>query len=750
MGPAPVTARRAGNVSDVVRRLLIVLKMAVVVVVAGALVAAALARIGPYLGDVAAANRAEPEKVDLSVLNDFTVRSYVYGKDGSLISTYTGAENRTVIPLDQMGDTLKATILANEDEHFYEHAGVNLKATFRALLENVSSAGVNQGGSTITQQLVKNIYLTSNQTLDRKSKEIAVALRLEQQLTDTARSFGSPDPERAAKDKILETYLNTIYFGSGAYGVQAAAETYFGKDAADLDWPEAAMLAALIPSPVGNDPTLYPDRAKRQRALVIDRLEQVKLITAGQANTYKLLPTPVVKCQQRTDTDAQGCSAQAAPPAPTDYFAEEVKQTLLNDPSYGLGDTAGERYNQVFGGGLKITTTIDPGAQNALQDAVRNGIPKNDIGMTAAAVAIEPGSGAVRAMVGGPGFDQFKYNITTHPPGRQTGSSFKTFVLLTALEEGNVPGDYVDGGGSFKNPGGEPDPYKIEGKGGSLTDVTKVSSNGAFVRLGQIVGLDNVIDLAKKLGVTSELRANLSMPLGTTETTPIEMASAYSAIPNGGIRQPYHLIDRIEDRSGNVLYQHTPNGTRAFSEQTACLATQVLQANVEGGTATRARLGRQDAAGKTGTTDENADVWFVGFTPYLVTAVWMGNPDSKVPMNRLGSGAAFGGRYPAPIWREFNARYLDENKLPPKDFPKCDKTRAASKVTGPGANSKNLPPGTGSTRKPSTGSTTTTAPADGGGGGDTPAPTQPVAPPPTTSAPTTTAAPKPPKQPGNP
>jgi penicillin-binding protein 1A len=736
-----------------VRHLFTIVKLVVVVGITGALVAATLAVIAPQVRSAAAANRTEPESVDLNVLNTFTVRSYVHAADGSLISTLQGPEsNRSPVGLADMSDQVKLSVLAVEDASFYDHAGVNLKATFRALLENLSAAGVEQGGSTITQQLVKNVYLTSNQTLDRKSKEVALALRLEQQLIDTAKAYNIPDPEREAKDKILETYLNTIYFGSGAYGVEAAAQTYWGKHASELDWPEAALLAALISSPVGYDPTNFPDRAKRQRSLAIDRLVQLDQITDAQANTYKLAPLPRVKCTPASDTDPTPICGKGTEPAPTDYFAEEVKQALLNDPQYNLGDTYAERYSEVFNGGLKITTTIDPGAQAAQEQAVREGVPKNSIGVTAAAVSIEPSTGAVRAMVGGPGFDQFKYNIATHQPGRQTGSSFKTFVLLAAMEEGNIPDDSVGGGGSFKNPGGDPDPYKVTGKGGTLTSVTQASSNGAFVRLGITVGLDNVVDTAKRLGLSSELQPVLSLPLGVEESTPIEMASAYSAIPNGGIRQPYYLIDTIEDRDGNVVYQHAPNGTRAFSAQTACLTTKILKANVDGGTGTKAKLGKQQAAGKTGTTEDHADAWFIGFTPYLVTAVWLGNPDHREPMYRLGpAGPAFGGTYPARIWHDFNVKYHEGRDL--QGFPDCDTTRRGTKVTGPGEKSPSLGYSSSSssnsttrntTRAPSRTPATTVAPA-----AETPAATAPAPAPTQPPAPSTTKAPvpKPPNSP---
>ncbi len=714
------------------------LRLLLALALSALLVAGTVAAVSPYAREVALASRSETADIDLSALDDFAVRSYVYASDGSLLSTLHGPENREPLTLDQVPDTVKQSVLAVEDSDFYFHGGVNLRATARALLENVSAGSIEQGGSTITQQLVKNALLNSDQDLDRKSKEAMLALRLEEELTDEAEAAGAADPKRVAKDRILETYLNTVYFGSGAYGVQAAAEVYWGKSAADLDWAEAAMLAALISNPVGHDPTLNPDAARSARRAALDRLVDVEVLTSEQAQAFASAPLPESRCQV-ADATSVACGDLTLPPK-EDYFAEEVKQLLLNDPSFGLGAEYLDRYNLVFGGGLRIFTTIDPAAQQAAVQAVNDNTPANSIGVTASMVAVEPSTGAVRAMVGGPGFDQFEYNIATHQPGRQTGSSFKTYVLLTALEMGNVPSDSIEGGGSFANPGGVPDPYRISGKGGTLTSVTTASSNGAFVRLGQVVGLDNVIDLAQRLGISSELAPVISLPLGTVETTPIEMASAYSTIANGGIHQPYYFIDRIEDRDGTVLWQRVPNGTRGFSQQTACLATEILEANVKSGTGTRARLSNQDAAGKTGTTEEHSDAWFVGYTPYLSTAVWMGNPNERVPMYSLGGKANFGGTYPAEIWHDFNETY--HAGKPPIPFPACETTRSARKVRGPDDPSKapgsssstgSSSSGSGSKRSPTSPSTTaTTAPADPGD--DEPDVVEPA---PTTAAPPT-------------
>ena len=536
---------------------------------------------------------------------------------------------------------------------------------------------------------------------DRKRKEIPLALRLETELS---------------KDEILEKYLNTVYFGSGAYGVQAAAETYWGVDVDALDYSEGAMLAALIANPVAFDPTLHPETAYEQRRLALERMVSLDMITREDAERYQRAPLPVRLCSQGPDARPLSCGSVEVP-KPDNYFVEEVKERLLADPA--LGPTQEERETRLFGGGLRIYTTLDPNMQAAAESAIRDVTPRNDKGVTGALISVDSHSGAVRAVVGGPGYDTYQYNIATLEPGRQTGSSFKTFILLTALEQGNLPFDTVQGGGSFPCPGCEQNPYRVQGSGGTLTSVTTRSSNGAYVRLGQVVGLQNVIDMARKLGADNETfnPAELSMALGTKDLTPLEMAAAYASIPNGGETVTPYFVERIEDRFGDVIYEHEGSSTRAYSQNTACYATQVLQANVESGTGTRAKLSRQPAAGKTGTTEENADAWFVGFTPYLTTAVWMGNPAGTVSMENLNGVANFGGTYPAMIWRAYSEPVHDG--LPVLPFPECPKPdRRARIVIGAGnpfLNGWRMGSSGSTSRRPSTGggrrgATTTTAP----------------------------------------
>ena len=712
-----------------IRRLL---RLCLVIVAAGSLLAVSVLALAPEARSAVGANASVAEDIDLAALDDFAVRSEVIAADGETLTTLHAEQNRFPVSIDQVPQAVKDSILAVEDADFYNHGGVNARAIVRALTQNVSSGQIEQGGSTITQQLVKNALLTSDRDINRKSREVVLALRLEQQLS---------------KDQILEKYLNTVYFGAGAYGVEAAAETYWGLDVSKLDYAQGAMLAAVISNPVAYDPTLHPTAALKRRSIALERLVSAGKITSGQAFLYDHTPLPVRRCGEDVVVKPVSCGGTSVPLA-QDYFTEQVKQQLLDDPR--LGATKAERVAMLFGGGLKIYTTLDRSAQAAAEAARDTQLPANDKGITAAMVAVEPSTGAVRALVGGPGFDHYQYDIATQAPGRQTGSSFKTFTLLTAMEQGNLPFDSVGGGGTFANPGSTDDTYEISGRGGTITSVTSASSNGAFVRLEQTVGIENVAAMATSLGVQVPPDKHvLSMTLGVADTTPLQMASAYSAIPNGGVQQPAYFVERVEDRDGRVLIQHTLNGTRAFSKATACNVTQVLQQNVKGGTATRARLDDQVAAGKTGTTQFNTDAWFVGFTPYLTTAVWMGIPSGSVPMGTFGGYAeVFGGTIPALIWHAFNEQYHQGRE--PIAFPTCDKPdRSARSVRGEGPLG-----GTGgytsgssssSSHSRSTGTTTpkSTTPKKGGTTGTTTPTTVPQ--PPTDPPPSpTTSPPNPP------
>ncbi|MBA2496992.1 MAG: transglycosylase domain-containing protein, partial [Acidimicrobiia bacterium] len=644
--------------------------------------------LGPVLAPLGDAASSTEEALFLNPLNE---RSLMFDRFGGLMTAFYAEENRAPVPLEQIPETVTDAIIAVEDENFYQHDGVNLRATIRALFENVSAGGIEQGGSTITQQVVKNSILTNERSLERKTREAVLALRLEELLT---------------KDQILERYLNTAYFGSGAYGVQAAAETYWGVNVEQLDWSQGAMLAALIRNPNGYNPITDAELAGERRDLALDRVVEVGHLTEAEAAPHRVQPLPTAILRTT--------------PPPNTYFIEQVKLRLLRDPRFGIGMTPEERYEAVFYGGLRIYTTFDHGMQVAAEVARDQVLPGDvagefpflgrvrlpdgaqdtrDLIGSSVVVTLDNATGAVRTHVGGPGFDSYEFDIATAPEGRQAGSAFKPFVLAAAFEAGLVPDDSISGRGicRFNNPGGVPDPYEVEnfdgrgGGSGTLASQTRVSSNCAYVRLGQVVGLDNVVELAERLHITTPLEAaNMSMPLGAPEMVPMEMVAAYAALANDGIYNAPYYIERVDDAAGNVLYQHTPAGERAVTTQTARMMTEVLVSNVQSGTGTRAQVEGQQAGGKTGTAQNSADAWFVGFTPQFSTAVWMGgvrdpNDPAFVPgqaaMIDVGGITPTGGSYPARIWGGYMNAVLAGAE--PAVFPEPGPTRAGRSLTPP-------------------------------------------------------------------
>ncbi|MFV0524009.1 MAG: transglycosylase domain-containing protein [Acidimicrobiales bacterium] len=664
--------------------------LGIVLVVLAVVMAASFMGVAPQVVAMVTAN--EGEAADLE-LDDLAARSEVYAADGSLLTLLVGQENRKPISIDDVPQPVIDSILAIEDAQFYEHDGVNIRGTVRAAVENVNAGGITQGGSTITQQVVKNSLLTTDQNLNRKSTEAFYALRLERQMS---------------KDEILERYLNTVYLGSGAYGVEAAAETYWGYDsAAELGWPEAALLAGMIRSPVNYDPTNNPEEAKARRKVVLDRLVALGYLNQGEADTYDLAPLPA--------EEQKPISTQ-----PTDYFDAEVRDELLQNEAI-LGGDADSRLRAVYQGGLKVYTTFDPGAQQAAvaaRDELLPNIKENCLisqrldrnpdnpclpEFTAAIVTLDSHTGAVRAMVGGEGFDRVKYNAVTQG-GRQPGSTMKPIVLASLFEQGYTPNDDVrtDRPCSFPNPGGTPNPYVVDktarSRGGiqSVAVATRQSNNCSFVRLGLTAGLDNVIDMAGRLGIdNSAMEPQLSLPLGVYDVVPLQMAGAFSTFANDGILNEPWYIDRIEDRDGNVIFQHEVSSSRAISTQTARMITQTLEGNVDvlGGTGTgrRARVPGQRIAGKTGTTQSNFDAWFIGFSDYYTTAVWVGDPNGQVRVqfpewaqrgwSASGKGG-FGGELPAEIFGAYMTT-LHAN-LEPREFPEPDPYRGGNYLKAPG------------------------------------------------------------------
>ncbi|MDQ6927599.1 MAG: transglycosylase domain-containing protein [Actinomycetota bacterium] len=584
---------------------------------------------------------------DVLDLQPLAARSVVYARDGSVLQIWHAEEDRVPVTLAQVPPPVVRAVLDAEDDRFYDHGAIDLRALARALVVNVESGGVSEGGSTITQQLVKVTLLNARQDVNRKVQEAALAFRLE---------------ERMSKNQILERYLNTVYFGNGAYGLQAAAEKYFSTDVGHLSLGQATLLASLIRDPVGADPFRHPSAALDRRNVVADRMHDLGHTTDVQRAQVKAeaLPQP--------------------PPEPparaSDYFTEHVKQLLLDDPR--LGATKQERTFAIFKGGLSIHTTLDPHDQQTAEDSVAANLPDTGGQFNAAVVSVDPATGAVRALVGGPSFAQSKFNLATDGPGRQPGSAFKAFTLMAALEKGLSPKDSILGSApcSIPNPGGTPDPWaptNVEGESAgvlSLTDATVHSINCAYARLVKIVGPEAVVDVAKRMGVTNPLSPNLSITLGSDTVTPLQMASAYATLAADGEHHAPYFIDRVDDQQGKLLFRNTPKADRAVSADNARVETQVLSQVVQRGTGTAAGIPNWGVAGKTGTTDNYANAWFVGYTPALATAVWMGSPDGDVPMRNVGGIRVFGGTYPARIWHDYMAAALAN--IPPAGFPEPD------------------------------------------------------------------------------
>ncbi len=660
----------------------------------------------------------------LAQMSELSERSAVLRRDGTVLAYLHADENRAPVKLSQVPDAVVNAVIGVEDDRFWKHHGIDLRGMFRALATNVKSGEVRQGGSTLTQQLVKNSLLTPEKTVDRKVREALLAWRLEDHNT---------------KKQILERYLNTVYFGNGAYGVQAAAEVYFGKKASQLDEGDAVLLAGLIRNPVGYDPIKYPAAAKARRKVVVDRLVTEGVITqaAGEQALARPLPSNV----------------QSLEKTPNDYFVEEVKQALLHDRR--LGETESERYNAVFKGGLRIYTTLDPAVADAAQHAVDNILPDTNGKFTAAVASIEPSTGAVRAIVGGKDFESQKFNLATQSH-RQPGSSFKAFDLVAALREGYGPNTSVDGTSPCTVQFPDNPPYKLqnsEGEGGgvmSLTEATAGSINCAYVRLASVVGLDKIEQAAHDLGVTSDLKVHghncncltPAMAIGGLETgvSPLEMASAYATLADDGVYHKPYFIEKVLDRHGKVLFRGASKGEQKVSTQIAREAVSMLRTVVTNGTGTAANPGRWMTFGKTGTTSDFTDAWFVGSTRQLTAAVWMGSPVGAISMDHVGGvGRVFGGTYPARIFGSFMRTAMAGR--PALAFPAPDPKQIGNRQmhlspTATTGVTDTVVPGDVQVGEPGVTIGDGNPGHDGGGGGGPPTTKPPKNPPPTQPPPT--------------
>lgn len=549
------------------------------------------------------------------------VSSQVFDSHGRLITTLHSDQNRLPIDINKVPQNLQNAFIAAEDNRFYEHIGIDPIGIFRAIFANLTNRGIAQGGSTITQQLAKNAFLSQEQTLKRKIQEAMLALEIE---------------HKYSKKEILEMYMNQIYFGQGAYGIQTAAKTYFNKDVNELTLTQCAMLAGLPKSPNYYSPFNNLNEAKKRKNVVLDQMVKYGYVSAAEAEDAKNQDLGLSKSHQSKEADEYASFI--------DYVSQQVAKKYGDDALYKEG--------------LKIYTTMDVDKQHAAVRAMRN-LPNNytdENGLTqpqAAIVSIDPKTGHILAMVGGRGQDSFN---RASMAVRQPGSAFKPFVYLTALQHDMTPDTTMDdqpvtyGSWSPKNAGGSYSGTM------TLSDALAHSVNTIAVQLADRVGTKNIIANAKKMGITT-LDAkddNLAMALGglTKGVTPLEMASAYGTFANKGVHVKPTAIVKILDRNGNVLedastLEKEETKTRVMSEREAYEMTTMLEGVIDHGTGTAAAIGRP-AAGKTGTTDDNKDAWFVGYTPDIVTAVWIGDDTGSHSL-----GEIYGGTIPAEIWKDY-------------------------------------------------------------------------------------------------
>jgi penicillin-binding protein 1A len=568
------------------------------------------------------------------------VNTKIYDSTGKrILAVLRGNENRVLVDYEDIAPVMKQAIVAIEDRRYFEHQGVDLRAIGRAVWADVSKQGVVQGGSTITQQFVKNTYVKNQRSIGRKLREAALAWQLEQQWS---------------KKRILTAYLNTIYFGNGAYGVDQAALIYFDHHAQRLTLAESALLAGLPADPSRYDPVTNPRAARARRRTVLRTMLGLGSISFEQFRAADKRPIP----RQIHRQDTRG---------PGGYFANYVIQQLV------------DRYRTrgVYGGGLEVKTTLDLKLQEIGHKAIARWF-KNDAGPAAALVAVDPRDGAIKAMIGGSNFRESQFNLAVQGE-RQSGSAFKPFVLSAALEGGIAPETSFVSKPTTIWLGDKAWPvsnYEDAYLGPiDLETATIHSDNAVYAQLTALVGPRNVRRMAQRLGIKSQLSDYFAIGLGAEAVNPLEMARAFSTFANGGRRidgsifgnKPRAIVSVAEP--GKRAKGNRPVQRRAMDEEKAKVVNQILQRVVTSGTGRKASLSDRPAAGKTGTTENYGDAWFVGYTPQLAVAVWVGYPNELVPMLTEYDGEPVaGGTFPALIWKTFMEEALDYLKEDPAYF----------------------------------------------------------------------------------
>ncbi|GAA6615265.1 transglycosylase domain-containing protein [Scytonema sp. NUACC26] len=562
--------------------------------------------------------------------------TYIYDIKGKLLTSIHGEANREVVPLDRISPELKRAVLASEDSDFYYHHGINPKGVGRALVTNWSAGGVREGGSTITMQLVKNLFLSRKRAFTRKIAESVLAIRLEQILP---------------KDQILEMYLNQVYWGHNNYGIQTASRSYFNKSAESLNLAESAMIAGLIQAPEEYSPFINMNKAKYQQKEVLGRMLTLGWITQKEYDNALKQSIKLGKIRS-----FQG----SALPYVTNAVAQEIARKFGREA--------------LLKGGMRIQTTIDSNFQRMAETTVRRwherllgqGLYRNQIALA----AVDPRTHFVKALVGGVDPKTSEFNRATQAL-RQPGSSFKPFVYYTAFATGKYGPDstVVDAPVSYRDGSGWYHPRNYDGGYAgamSIRSALSMSRNIPVIKVGKSIGMNRVVETCRTLGIMSPMEPVTSLPLGAIGVTPLEMASAYATFANYGWQSPATVIVRVTDSSGNVLLDNTPKPQLVLDPWASAAVVDVMRSVITSGTGKNAAIDRP-AAGKTGTTSSEKDIWFVGTVPQLTTAVWVGRDD-----NRTLAHGATGGVMVAPIWRDFMTKALKgvpvENFKSPSQF----------------------------------------------------------------------------------
>ena len=575
---------------------------------------------------------------DVRVLRNYipAETTYIYDINGTLLYSLHDEANRDVVTLNDISPDLKRAVLAIEDSHFFQHHGINPTSVARAFLSNLEEGRTVEGASTLTMQLVKNLFLTPERTMSRKLAEAVLAMRLEQIFE---------------KDQVFEMYLNQVYWGHNSYGAETAARSYFNKSASELTLAEAAMMAGLIQAPEDYSPFVDYQLAKERQSVVLMRMRQLGWITPAEEAAARSQPIVL----------GQVTSFQRSL---SPYVTEAVVQEL--------SDRFGS--DELLRGGMRIQTTVDLEFQAMAEQVVRDnhrrlqaqGLYPDQIALA----AVDPRTHYVKAIVGGVDYGESQYNRATQAL-RQPGSAFKPIVYYAALASGKYSPDSTINDSPVSYPDGNElySPQNYDGSFGgtmSLRQALSMSRNVPAVKLGQEVGINRIIEVSRILGISSPIEPVTSLPLGSVDLTPLEMASAYATFASNGWQSETTLIVQVTDSAGNVLLDNTPRPQLVLDPWAAASLNSMLRSVIDSGTGTSARLDRP-AAGKTGTTSSERDIWFVGYVPQLSVAVWMGNDDYR-PL----WGGATGGSFVAPIWRDFMLQALQgepvENFRPATDF----------------------------------------------------------------------------------